>query len=365
MESETAKIEYKAEFQDLHMSFEMESLAVAEYVLREISQYVVENSSNKTNDYDIFVHFFDKKFTPAGKYEQISGRILKYGDIYAICIKAHFRNTWVTVKENENRNYVVGVYLDIRSLAVNKLKRIFTMDYLYPWQNSIVDFFHGIYLVLLQIKLFHKRAIIAHAVALVYKGVCFTLLADAASGKSTLIDTLAATQICKFIAEDYCVITEHMVSGVFNQRRITEKARFNRDKTLDGFLNALFCRVMSLFGKEEIRISSVDELFRDTDVTNNAHTETLYYLKRGDVCNEDYSLFRIVLKVMKREINNWAGVSDWLWGSGRYEEFWAKYQTVLTDISKTFNYKVWSIPFCENVAEFIWEVKDKMDGEVN
>lgn len=347
------------------IKFAMESQLVAEYVSREIEQYTNNKVYSKEENVDMFINFYNKKFRLPANYYRYNAETICYGNNIAICIRAHFRHTWIVVKKDPIGKFIVSVYLDLKDSIGSEIKKVFTLNFLYPWQNSIIDFFHGIYLILLQEKLFEQQAIIVHAAAMFFKNRGFVLTADAASGKSTLVDLAVKKHGFKFIAEDYCIIDRNsVVTGVFNQRRIGQEHIPDRKKTVSSVANYMFCELMRLMGKERIRICSIDELFEEEEIIRDAKMDAIYFLNRGNEEANAKKISTTMLEIMKREIANWEGANSWLFCCNYQKVFWEKYQAILSDICSINREVVWNIPFYKSIDEFVLDVITKIDKEV-
>lgn len=363
MNYENTKMEYAVNIHDVLIKIRAGSKEIYDYTLRELDHFVIQ----KCEKADLFIYFQNEKYQMPETCQKVNKNVIMYQNIIAICIKAHFRKTWITIQNLKNGRYAVRVFLHVKKGLSSEIKRILTLNYLYPWQNSMIDFFHGIFLGLLQYKLFKKKTLIVHSAALVYRNKCFVILADAAAGKSTITDYLVNMGVGKFISEDYCMIDHNQqVQGLFNQRRVALSSAYRMDSVCVGErINDLFCKIMGICGHQGIRIRSVGELFSPENVNDCSSTDYIFYLKRKKEERTCSDLCTTIRKIMRKEIRNWDGVNDWLRAENSYCKFWRQYNEILKALAEVYQFRVWDIPFQESIDSLVLKVTDCMDKEVN
>ena len=337
---------------------------VCEYIYRELELHICNENSEKQN---LIIDVKNRKF-------EVNDSLIKLGEgVYTdnkkiyICIEAFLRKTWISVNIQCEDVFNVEVYIDKKN---SRIKRLCAPNFQFPWQNSIIDFFHGIFLWILEVYMLSYDVTLIHAAAFIYEGRKILLAADAAMGKSTIVDAAVLQYKGKYIAEDYCFIDRvGNAYGLFNQRRI-----FSRREECNGIedvCNYLFFTSLAglkLVKSNSIRIRSTSEIYtKEEIVTQKCRCEGIY-LVRNETNHKSINCAAQCAEVMTKEINNWDGCVQLMNAletvfpnSGIYKKFWNRLNdTIIKNISAS-NMKTISIPYRKTRESFLDDFFNEME----
>lgn len=307
-----------------------EPIKIINFIKRDFS--FLESSNSKKSDIRITISTDEPNISKAAY--KLSTNIFSHEDILFIRYDAKLRKTWVSysLRPYLGKNIIIHInkkYFKktlFRKLLEGIIRFSFP-NYLYRWQNSLMDIFHGPIIGLIQLNLLRKGNALLHAAAIGHangEGIAFPGWAQ--SGKSTIVDRLVKKKKWRFIAEDLCILSAD--KGVYSfpkQRRFypaqlknTEYFDLDRhllEKTLDKF-HLLLHKLLKL--TEPKRILSLKEIFHNEDFVNMANLNSIVFLKRGNFneinlnCIEAETMANMCADMMFVEMQNFNGFYELL-----------------------------------------------------
>ena len=276
---------------------------VCRYVCRELELHRCEDNEEKQN---MIIDVKNEKFTINDDMKKVNECVYTDNCKVYICVQAFLRKTWIAVDIQDKETSYVELFIDKKN---DKIKRLCTPNFQYPWQNSVVDFFHGIFLWLIENYMLEYGITLIHAAAFAYDEKKILLAADAAAGKSTVVDDIVLRHKGKYISEDYCFVDNlGNVYGLFNQRRIITSRKECRG--VGDFCNFLFfsiVKLMKIVSVESIRIRSTVELYSKSDIICQGCQCEGFFLMREKNKDTHFDCAERCVKVMEKEIRNWDG----------------------------------------------------------
>lgn len=248
---------------------------------------------------DLTIRIYHKHYQAPKGVNYFGDDFILYEDTIAQCIKAHRRTTWITYEVSPILGSQIELYIPDKpaeqkgkDLIHSTEDRLLSLNFLYPWQNSLIDFFHGTFLGILQMRLIQNSAVLLHGAAIEKYSSGLLLTGIAQCGKSTITDRLVKKKHWRFLSEDYSIINyNHEIYSFPLQRRVYRKQLtasnyYKKDTNLIEMmldqLNILLMKPLSMIGKESIRILSEAELFDPEEMIHKANLKAVIYLNRAD-----------------------------------------------------------------------------------
>lgn len=253
---------------------------------------VMENINNKP---DIHINFRRDDFKAHATLYNCADTFAYYGGKIVQGIKAHFRTTWITYDISPVLGSCIDVYIGPRQSSrigkmISGFKRALSTQFLYPWQNSIIDFIHGPLMSIIQLNLLKKSSSFLHASSISRDKAGIVFPGYGQTGKSTIADRLTKKQDWRFISEDMCIINSKKCVLAYNKQRglnlsqlkDTEYYNFKRANCIADKANILLIRALKLLGIQPVRILSISELFEADIIMKQARLTAAVYIKRGN-----------------------------------------------------------------------------------
>lgn len=282
---------------------------------------------------DIRIKFAFNSFIVPDTFDRYGKNLIHYDGVIAQRIKAHLRTTWIKYDTEPQLGSFIEVYLPCKSVnhsekVKNMILRFLSLDFLYPWQNAILDFVHGPLIGIIQLTLINKSATFLHASSLANDSAGIVLPGWAQSGKTTIVERLVGSKEWEFVSEDFCIINNKgKVIGYPKQMGLrTSKLRSinyhkNGQTTIERLLdtaNALLMNSLSIIHITPMRICSVAEIFGAHVLRRDVKLTIAIYVQSGNyeemICSKVGSseMVNMCVNMMMAEIKNLTGLYDLL-----------------------------------------------------
>jgi hypothetical protein len=300
---------------------------VLEFLERDFGYFKFDNNKEP----DICIEITNDVFEAPKNCTYFDNSIISFKNTIAIKYNARFREIWVAYSTQPYLGRNIKIYIpkklmitDKKSSVKEKITRIFFPNFLYRWQNALMDIIHGPLLGLMHLRLLSGESAFLHASAISSEnGKGIALPGWAQSGKSTIADILIKKNKWKFIAEDLCIVSkENTVYSFPKQRRVYSnqlkdtmyyKSRKNFLDKLQDRINIVILSAFNSTGVKAKRVLSWEEIYEENCISKTANLEAVVYLIRGDY--EEISLSQVSGKklaamcssMMSTEMRNFNG----------------------------------------------------------
>lgn len=341
---------------------------VYRYVCRELELHICEGNEQTQN---IIIDIKNEEFTNGNNLTKVNECAYTDNCKVYICVEAFLRKTWIVIDTKCKESIYVELFINKRN---DRIKRFCAPNFQYPWQNSIVDFFHGIFLWLIEKHLLDYGVTLVHAAAFVHNEKCILLAADAAAGKSTVVDDIVRRYRGKYIAEDYCFVDGcGNVYGLFNQRRIlTSKKECKGMQDFCNFILFTVAKKLRVIHAESIRIRSTRELYLNSDIITQGYRCEGIFLTREVNDKMFFDCAEHCVKVMENEIRNWDGcmqlmnaIDTLIPAENICEDFFERLDNVVKKSIYASNMRLVSIPYMNTKEQFVDCLYDEMERVKN
>jgi hypothetical protein len=280
---------------------------------------------------DLCIEITHNKFHVPKNCTYFDSTIISFENTIAVKYNARFRSAWVTFSTKPHLGNNIKIYIpkelmltDNKSIVKEKIIRMFFPNFLYRWQNLLLDIIHGPLLGIIHLRLLRENSALIHASAITNKnGKGILIPGWAQSGKSTIVDILINKKSWKFIAEDLCILTKEKTLATYpKQRRIYWnqlkntnyfKRNINFLEKIEDRINVLLLGTFKPIGFKSKRILSWDEIIEKKNIEEISDINAVVYLLRGDY--DDISLLEVSNKklaemcssMMLTELQNFNG----------------------------------------------------------
>jgi hypothetical protein len=280
--------------------------SIMDFIERDFSFF----KTNDDNNPDISVEIVHGNFQIPPKSAYYSNNIVSYDDTIAVKYNARFREIWVTYSTKPYLGKKIKIFIpsniildNVKSKVKEKIIRILFPNFLYRWQNALVDIIHGPLLGVIHLRLLYKGAALLHSSAIANEQGNGVLLPGwAQSGKSTIADILIKKKSWKFIGEDICIVTkEGMLIPFPKQRRVyypelknTKYFKFKKSRVdlFEERLNIFLFRILSLVGLKSKRLLTYREVYDESSMAATcSELNALVYISRGKY--DDIFMYKI------------------------------------------------------------------------
>jgi hypothetical protein len=220
-------------------------------------------------------------------------------------------------------------YVDERSVNLNipykvsdkTLDRIISPFFESRWEACLVDFFHNVFLGILQIYLLNNGSTLMHASSMIFPGEDKAVVFFGApqSGKSTLIKLLTENYNGCIISEDFCIASsEGALYSLPHQSRVSIEQSASLKKKTYRFsekINWQLFEMMSFTGRKPIRRYSFEEIHNSQTIQTAALIGQIFFIFRdgNQIYTENCSksqFIKLCMDVLENEFRNFAGFRE-------------------------------------------------------
>lgn len=262
------------------------------------------------------------------KYLESEYELIEYKDSsYIVCFTVTIRIFHKTDKINNlqkfkarNRCFYLG-YTD-NSVEVfipylihtNPIRKLINNNYEFKWELCIHDFFHNIFLIILQEILLKKQKTLLHASSFSIYDKNILFFGKAQSGKSTMAKIINETMDGFILSEDFCIgeINSSKVYSLPHKSRVNlNEYNHNQsvNKTFLDKLNQILFFPIRIIKKKQIRRIGYSQVFKKKHFIIESSIDVFYVIKRGgeEICakkidQEDFVDF--CMEVLINEFHN-------------------------------------------------------------
>lgn len=287
---------------DMYICICSDNQYINDYIIKEFKNSVVKEKDKNIDtcmNIEVFVHeehcFKIKEKVNDNIFKDKDGKVLQI-------IKGKRRKSFVIYDKNFSN---IKIYIPYK-VSDSNVKKIFNPKFLNKFENSLLDFFQGPFIGIMEYLLVKKDNTFIHGSACSYNDFGYVFCGKAQVGKTEIANSILDK--AQIISDDFTILCNNSSIvpyqksvGVFWDN-INIKKYFKNKKKSEIFwqkINIFLFKLLKITGIKLKRVLFFTELFENSYSKENIKLENIYYLERS---NEEYSLKQMERKVFIEEM---------------------------------------------------------------
>jgi len=359
-----------------------EDKQVKELLVREFNSFI-KVFSGKPN---ISINIKYSEFITLKNVKYYGDNIISNKEFVAQNMKAHLRNIWIKYSISSYFGSHIDIYLSNKKKNQNfiekwflEIKKVISPNFLFPWQNSLIDFIHGPFIGIVQLQLLKNTSLFLHASSINKNDNGIILVGLEQSGKSTIADYFTKNEKWQFISEDYCILNnKNEVLGYNKQRRFFLKQlketnyKIFSNNILRTILEILNISIFGLMKRKTIRVLCISEVLSIEKIKLKTKIRSVVYIQRKENGKiemnkiDNLKMVNICSNIMMAEMKNLNGFFNLISCYGIIKQLPNQVNKLFEDIAKIMDTiinknscYILNIPQYKNFDN----IKNSIDGE--